>query len=35
MPGCRRVVDAARQTRGFMPDDEGEALLRGRPARRA
>jgi MMP 1-O-methyltransferase len=24
----REVVDAARATRGFMPDDEGEALLR-------
>ncbi len=23
----RVLVDAARQTRGFMPDDEGEALL--------
>jgi predicted O-methyltransferase YrrM len=23
----RSVVDSARQTRGFMPDDEGEALL--------
>jgi predicted O-methyltransferase YrrM len=24
----RALVDAARRTRGFMPDDEGEALLR-------
>jgi MMP 1-O-methyltransferase len=24
----RAIIEAARQTRGFMPDDEGEALLR-------